>query len=230
MSAAELGLSPLAFVLTAGRPAADQPTELESRLAAVFAAQVTDPAETDRIELDGASLLTAVAAAASRLVSGCRPLQVSDLTPPGGTTGGAGGPAGAVDEAELRERADAALAALREAHATIESTPPEPGPLRRVLDAVSELVGVDALVVAADAEALSRQASDVAALLAERIASARELRSRPLGAGETDVDRLVALVRTALGPHQPILPVFTLTAGAELAASASDRAALLGGD
>jgi hypothetical protein len=37
-------------------------------------------------------------------------------------------------------------------------------------------------------------------------------------------------VRTALGPHQPILPVFTLTAGAELAASASDRAALLGGD
>ena len=106
-------------------------------------------------------------------MSGCRPLQVSDLAPAGGTTGGAGGPAGAVDEAELRERADAALAALREAHATIESAPPEPGPLRRALDAVSELVGVDALAAAAaDAEALSRQADDVAALLAERIASA----------------------------------------------------------
>ena len=75
-----------------------------------------------------------------------------------------------------------------------------------------------------------RQADDVAALLAERIAAADELRSRPLGAGETDVDRLVAVVRTALGAHQPILPVFTLAAGAELAASAADRAALLGGD
>ena len=89
VSAAELGLSPLAFALTAGRPAADQPTELESRLAAVFAAQVADPAEADRIELDGASLLTDVATWASRLVSGCRPLQVSDLTPAGGLTGGA---------------------------------------------------------------------------------------------------------------------------------------------
>ena len=49
-------------------------------------------------------------------------------------------------------------------------------------------------------------------------------------AGETDVDRLVALARTALGAHQPILPVFKLATGAELAASASDRAALLGGD
>ena len=231
VSAAELGLSPLALTLTAGRPAADQPTELESRLAAVFAAQVTDPTETDRIELDGASLLTTVVAAASRLVSGCRPLQVSDLGPAGGATGGAGGPAGAVDDAELRRRADAALAALRKAHATIESTPREPGPLRRALNAVSELVGVDALAAtAADVEALSRQADDVAVLLAERIAAADELRSSPLGAGETDVDRLVALVRTALGTHQPILPVFTLAAGAELAASTANRVVLLGGD
>ena len=38
------------------------------------------------------------------------------------------------------------------------------------------------------------------------------------------------MVRAALGAHQPILPVFTLATGAELAASASDRAALLGGD
>ena len=58
VSAAELGLSPLALALTADRPAADQPTELESRLAAVLAAQVADPTEADRIELDGASLLT----------------------------------------------------------------------------------------------------------------------------------------------------------------------------
>ena len=123
VSAAELGLSPLAFALTAGRPAADQPTELESRLAAVFAGRVTEPTDTDRIELDGASLLTTVAAWASRLVSGCRPLQVSDLAPVGGATGGAGGPAGAVNVAELRQRADAAVAALRKAHTTVESAP-----------------------------------------------------------------------------------------------------------
>ena len=131
VSAAELGLSPLAFALTAGRPAADQPTELESRLAAVLAAQVTDPTETDRIELDGASLLTDVAAWASRLVSGCRPLQVSDLAPAGGAsrrrrrTRRRGG----------RRRAAASAPTprwphLREAHATIESAPREPGPLR----------------------------------------------------------------------------------------------------
>jgi hypothetical protein len=231
VSAAELGLSPLAFALTAGRPAADQPTELESRLAAAFAAQVTDPTDTDRIELDSASLLSDVATWASRLVSGCRALQMSDLAPAGGTTGNAGGPAGAVDDVELRGRADAAMAALRAAHATIESAPREAGPLRGALDEVSELVGVDALaVMAADVEALSLQAAEVAALLAERIAAVDELASGPLGAGETDVDRLVALVRTALGTHQPVLPVFTLATGAELATSASDRIALLGGD
>ena len=58
----------------------------------------------------------------------------------------------------------------------------------------------------------------------------RSWRRRPLDAGETAVDRLASLVRAALGPHQPVLPVFTLAAGAELAASTADRAALLGGD
>ena len=231
MNAAQLDLSPLAFALTTDRPAADQPTELQSRLAALFAAQVTDPGEADRIELDGASLLTDVASWASRLVSGCRALQVSDLMPAGGLTGGASAPAGAVDEAELRARADAALAALREARAVIESAPREPGPLRVALGALSELVGGDALVApAADAATLSQQADDVAASLAERIAAADELQVRPLAAGETAVDRLVAVVRGALGAHQPVLPVFTLTAGAELAASVADRAALLGGE
>jgi hypothetical protein len=230
VSAADLGLSPLAFALTAGRPAADRPTELESRLAAVLAAQVTDPTDADRIEIDGASLLTDVATWASRLVSGCRPLQVSDLSPAAGTSG-ASGPAGTVDDAELRERADAALAALREAHATIQSASRESGPLRGALDAASELVGVDALATtAADVDALSQQADDVAALLAERVAAADALRTSPLGAGETEVDRLMSVVGTALGAHQPILPVFTLTAGTELAASVADRAALLGGD
>ena len=94
-------------------------------------------------------------------MSGCRPLQVSDLAPVGGATGGAGGPAGAVNVAELRQRADAAVAALRKAHATVESAPREPAQLRRALGAVSELVGVDALAAtAADAEALSDQADD----------------------------------------------------------------------
>jgi hypothetical protein len=228
VSAAQLGLSPLALVLTAARPAGDQPTELESRLASLFAAQVTDPTDTDRIDLDAASLLQQVAVWASRIVSGCRPLQPADLNP---AAGGASGPAGAVDVAELRERADAALDAVRAARSAISSAPREPAALRRALDATSELVGVDAMVAAAeDAESLLARADDVAARLAERIAAADELRSRPPDAGETDVDRLAALVRTALGAHQPVLPVFTLTAGAELAASLAGRPALLGGD
>jgi hypothetical protein len=59
------------------------------------------------------------AAAAGRLVSGCRPLQVSDLAPAAGAAAAPAEPRATVDDAELRERADAALAALREAHATI---------------------------------------------------------------------------------------------------------------
>ncbi len=204
---------------------------MASRLVALFAAQVADPVETDRIELDATSLLADVATWASRLVSGCRPLQASDLHPAGGLTGSTGGSAGVVDEAELRARADAAFAALRAAHETIESASREPVPLRRALDAASELVGVDALTVAAtDGAALSRQADDVAALLAERVVAVEDLAARPLDAGETAVDRLASLVRAALGPHQPVLPVFTLVAGAELAASTADREALLGGD
>jgi hypothetical protein len=142
-----------------------------------------------------------------------------------------GGATGVADEAELRQRADAALAALHAAHTGIESATREPVALRDALDAVSELVGVDALATtAADAEELSRQADSVAALLAARIAAAEDLQSRPLGAGETEVDRLVAVTRAALAAHQPVLPVFTLAAAAELAASTSDRDALLGGD
>ena len=234
VSAAELGLSPLAFALTAGRPAADQPTELESRLAAVLAAQVTDPTETDRIELDGASLLIDVAAWASRLVSGCRPLQVSDLAPAGGATGGASGPAGAVDVAELRAagRRRGGRTARGARHASSRRRGSR-GRCARALDAVSELVGVDACAAHGRRRrgACPRQADEVAALLAERIAAADELRSRPLGAGETDVDRLVALgAHRARRRTSRSCPCSRLAAGAELAASVADRAALLGGD
>ncbi len=227
VTAEALGLSPLALALTAGRPAADQPTELESRLATAFAAQVTDPDETDRIELDSPSLLADVARWASRVVSGCRPLQGSDLL----AAGGSGGAVATVDEAELGGRVDAALAALHDAHDAVAAAPRQPAPLRQVLDAVSELVGVDALAGAAtDAEALSQQVDEVVALLADRIAATDEARSRPVAAGETEVDRLVAAMGAALGAHQPVLPVFTLAAADELSASLAARNVLLAGD
>ena len=100
------------------------------------------------------------------------------------------------------------------------------------LGALSELVGAEAL-----ASAGGRRGGAVATGRRRRrvCSPSASLRPtscgrRPLAAGETDVDRLVAVMRSALGAHQPVLPVFSLAAGAELAASIADRAALLGGD
>jgi hypothetical protein len=230
VSAADLGLSPLALVLTAQRPAADRPSELEARIVALLAPRVADPTERDRIELDGA-LLT-LADWASRLAAGSRPLAPSDLALAQTSSTAA---VGTLDLADVRRRANAAVAAVRRALTTVRNAGATPAARRNALRAVSEIVGVDALPVVPaghpdQAARLGEQLTRVEGLLAETIERIDELRATPEPADADPVERLFQLVTLALGAHQPVLPAFTMSAPQELAASFADRDALLGGD
>jgi hypothetical protein len=231
VTAADLGLSPLALVLTAHRPAADRPSELEARIVAALAARVTNPTDADRIELRDVTLLRTLTEWASRLVAGSRPLAPTDLAlaQASGTAA-----AGTVDVAELRARATAAVAALRRAADTVARAPRTPAGLRKALAAVAELAGVDALPAVFrgqqdEAARLTEQAARVAAQLATAVKNVDAELARPDAPEDDPVSRQVALIRLALGAHQPVLPAFTMAAPAELAASFAD-AALLGGD
>lgn len=232
VSAADLGLSPLALVLTAQRPAADRPSELEARIVAAFAARVTDPAETDRIELRDLAMIRTLTDWASRLVGGVRPLEPADLAL--AQTSGSSA-VGTVDVAELGRRADAAVAAVRKAVTTVRRAARTAAALRKALAAVSELVGVEALPVVhaghpEEAARLGEQADEVEALLAATLVHIEEALSRPTPPDANPADRPREIIRLALGAHQPVLPVFKLSAPAELAASVADRDALLGKD
>ncbi|MET0712367.1 MAG: hypothetical protein ABWZ30_07690, partial [Jiangellaceae bacterium] len=233
VTAVDLGLSPLALVLAAGRPAVDRPTELEARAVAVLASRVTDPDESDSIELDSDDLLPSVALHGYRLVSSSRALGVSDLTPVG--TDAPSGSAGTIDIDELTARVDSAVDATRAALASVSAAPPTSEALRAALEAVTELVGVDALPlvrhgVSDEAVLLREQADDVIALLTETLARVDELAGAPLGPADSAASRLAEIAAAALGPHQPLLPRFRLSDGAALSASVADRAALTNGD
>ena len=177
VNAVDLGLSPLALVLAAGRPAVDRPTELEARAVAVLAGRVNDPAESDSIELDSDDLLPSVALYGYRLVRGSRALGVSDLTPVG--TDAPSGPAGAgaIDIDELEARVDAAVDATRAALASVAGAPRTSEALRAALEAVTELVGVDAM------PRVRRGAPDEAGRLGEQADEVIALVDREVGAG-----------------------------------------------
>ncbi|MCA1693105.1 MAG: hypothetical protein LC733_13280, partial [Actinobacteria bacterium] len=243
VSAVDVGLSPLAFVMAAQRPAADQPSELEARMARVFAERVVAPTAEDRIELTGATLLRTLTGWASRLAS-TPPLAVTDLTlaererRPGEAPGTPRPPAGTVDLEDLRTRMNGAVTAVRTAAGAMASLPQTQAGLRRALLAVSDLLGVDALPVAPAGHPevltlLREQAERVSAQLASLVVRIDAALAEPEPApsdARAQVERLVGIIKLALGSSQPVLPVITLAEPAELTASAADRAALLGGD
>lgn len=231
VTAFDVGLSPLAFVLAAQRPAADRPTELEARIVALLAPRVSNPTEDDRIELDDA-LLRTITGWAGRLVAGSRPLAPSDLALAETSSTAA---VGTNDLADLRRRANAAVTAARRALTTMRNAGRTPTALRRALAGASEVVGADALPIVLpehpdEAAELGEQADRVEALLADAVAGLDELLATPEPPNADPVDRQFELVRRALGAHQPILPAFTITAPAELAASFADGDALLADD
>jgi hypothetical protein len=232
VSAAELGLSPLALALTAERPAPGGMSELGARICAVLSERVADLGPDDRIECDDLSVLHTVAAWAGRLVGGSRPLAGTDLSLAEVSRSVV---AGTVDLDELRTRVDGCIAAVRAAADGLAGAAGDAASLRGALLDVAELVGGEALPAARPGQddeeaALAAQAAEVAELLAARVSRLQELAARPLGADDDPVVRQVELAAIALGAEQPVLPVFSLTSSDELGTSLADRAALLGDD
>ena len=234
VTAADLGLSPLALVLTAQRPAADRPSEPEARIVSVLAARVTNPIPEDRIEFRDDMLLRTLTEWACRLVAGVRPLAPVDLAL-AQTAAASVPPPGTVAIAELRQRANGTVTAVRAAATMIRRAARTAAGLRTALVSVSELAGAEAIpaVPAGHPEETARlteQAGRIQELLDAALAGLNALRAQPEAPGADPAERPLELIRLALGAHQPVLPVFTLSAPAELAASLADRQALLGGD
>lgn len=226
VTASDLGLSPLALVLAAQRPAGDRPSELEARIVYELAQRVPDPRETDRIELRDHTLFGTVAGWAGRLAAGARPLAPTDLIQAEAHPSEAGA-AGAVDVVDLTRRATAAVTALRRAAGSLRRASRTPAARRDALLAVSELVGAEALpvVTASHPDAavrLGEQLESVLTTLDGTVAAADQLAAEPVPAGDDASARPLAVIRLALGAHQPVLPVFTLTRPGDLAASAAD--------
>ncbi len=232
VSAAELGLSPLALVLTADRPAPGGVNELSARICAVLRERVADPQPDDRVECDDLSVLHTVTSWAGRLVSGSRPLAATDLA----LAEMAGNVvAGTVDLDELRGRVDACIDAVRQAADDLAGAGGSVSALRAALLAASELIGGEALPMATAGAAdeqrvLATQADEVGAMLALRVSQLDELAAKPLGPDDEPVARQLELAALALGASQPMLPVFSLASPAEVATSLADRAALVGSD
>lgn len=231
VSASDLKLSPLALVLAAQRPAADRPSELEARIVALLAGRVAEPTEADRIELHDDTLLRTLTDWAGRLVGGVRPLAPTDLA----LAGADDAPAGAVDVADLRRREGDAVAAVRDALIAVRRAGGAPVAVRTALAAVSELVGAEALPAVPpghpeEAARLGEQAERVAGALEATVAAIEEAQAREEAPDADPAARPLEVIRLALGAHQPVLPLLSLSAPAELAASAADREALLGGD
>ena len=185
----------------------------------MLAGRVNDPSESDSIELAPDDLLPSVALCGHRLVSGSRGARDRDLTPVG--TDAPSGSAGEIDIDELEARVESAVDATRAALSSVSGAPRTSEGLRAALEAVTELVGVDAIPLVRrgapdEAALLGEQADDVIALLNERLVRVDELTGAPLGPGDSAVSRHAEIAAAALGPHQPLLAGFRLTDGAQL--------------
>ncbi|MEP6492957.1 MAG: hypothetical protein ABJF01_09790 [bacterium] len=250
----ELGLSPLSLVMASEAPGKDSPSELEERLAQLFASKVPSPTATTELALlDAApagSAPTAVGLGALRsllrwiyaLVTTQRTANANDLSlPQDGDDEG-------LDPIEIAARADAVSAAYTAAITTLDhliaSPPAVPAtgdPFRDALWAAAAF-GVRAAVPAAPTPGGS--SADRDELVAQATATVAEMRSAKareaalvttFGAGAGAPSKLVVThhadrMRALLDEHFPILPRFVARNAPALAASIGDRATLCAGD
>ncbi len=252
-SGAAGAMSALSVVLAARRPGTGQASELEARLAVLFAAAAraggAEFGAHERIELADADLdgLRDLAGWAAEVV-GAAPLGAADLTDSADLGGAPRRPA-TTAVAEVRTRAAAVaddvgtlLRDLDVARARLTARPDDPDraeALAGAMLALAPVAGLDAipsphlLDLAAQADALSAQVTS-------RIAAVTALPPAP-GAGapsesvldqpaeDAELVRARTVVRVLLGNAQPFLPVLRPTDPARLAAPLGAREALLGG-
>lgn len=251
VSVASLGLSALSLVLAARRPGDDRSSELESRLAGLYAASpdvaALAPTPLDRLELAGEdlALLLDLAAWAGEVLTAA-PLAAEHLASGTDVRLGGGGPIATADAAEAVARADAvqafitgAVAGVEQARADYLASP----------DARTEAALLDALDAVAQVDASPEQQADlvehttgVLARVRARLAAAAALPTPPpptpepgdlpvVGTAEDgQVVRSRGVVATLLGVDQPFLPVLTSTDPDTLSAPLAARTSLLGGD
>ena len=247
---AELELSPLALVLAGAGGSAEQPTELEERIAAVAARKATHGSPDSSLVLlpepptgapAGAAGLAALLAAVNAVrgvLSGRRAVDARDLALPAD----AADPQ--VDAAELTARADAAVGSLTAAATALATATAAATPNAAKLAAALSLAAQAGAPAAAPridpaaegaAAVLADQARQVLAAVnatAKRVADANAAFSAltPPPTHDQVVAHQVGRIKQVFGDDFPVLPLFRPYApsAAELGASLGDQAALAG--
>jgi hypothetical protein len=249
---AELGLSPLSLVMATAGGSAEQPTELEERIA-MAATKKASHAEPDSslvllpgppagapAKFAGLATLLAATVAIRPVVTGHRAVDARDLCLPPD----AGDPQ--VDAAELKSRADAAVAALTAAANALRSATAAATPnaaklasalaLAAKAGAPASLARVDPAAATA-AAALADQARQVLVAVeatVKRVADADAAFAAvtPPVPGAQVAGHHAARIKEVFGDGFPVLPHFRAypASAAELAASLADRKALTAGD
>jgi hypothetical protein len=250
----ELNLSPLSLVMACEAPGKDSPSELEERLAQLFASKVEAPTSATHIALLGTTpagssdgviglgALRALLRWIHTLVTTHRAANANDLSlPQDGSDEG-------FDAKEISGRADAVSVAHTATIATLDQLIASPPALSAKGDLIRDALwaaaafGVRSAVPSAptpggssaDRDQLLAQVKSVVADM--RAASARFAALVAAFKDRTDVSATEAVahhtdrVRVLLDEHFPILPTFTARNSAALTASNGDRAALCGGD
>lgn len=246
---ADAQLSPLSLVLASLTTNAQQPSELELRLAQVFARQVADPSPELAIELldappeatpnaVGLGALRSLLQLIHTVITRQRPVDSRDLLPPEGEV------LPGFDLAELQGRVEAATGQLETALTALAAALADPAaPTLRMALAQAAAVGApDALPLdSADTEAaLVELVAQVERVLAERSQVQQRLQAAIVAFQSpppTDAtfqarwaDHLIARLRIIFGEAFPIVPLFTPANQLELQASQAEQLALVGED
>jgi hypothetical protein len=238
----QLGLSPLAAVLAAGRPGRDAPSELEDRLLHLFDAMLpvgtpasirpTLVAAAPRGTNPGTIGLAAFQALSrwiTALVTTQRPATARDLALPQDDVDEG------LDDTELRARADALVAVYQSTVDTLDRVSGDAASTdQQVRDALwaAAALGVDRSVPPpprSGHDDLVARAREVGATMTAAAGRERDL----TGDGDTPrlrVEHQTRRIRALLGEQFPVLPRFTVANAAALTASRAARTTLLGGD
>ncbi|MFJ8469574.1 hypothetical protein [Streptomyces swartbergensis] len=242
VSAADLGLGPLSLAMAAQRPGEGRPSELEQRVALTFAAQsVADPAAELELHPDppgaaaagGLALLVTLGEWVAK-VAAAAPLTAGDFVSGADVRPGMSSP-GSADTAELADRVAATRSRLGAAITALTGASDNDSRAEALLGAAA-FAGPDALPrVPANhrdaARELGVQVAETAArltALAQTVDTA--LDEPPPTEASQLVDHQAGLLRSMLGPAQPVLPRWSLAEHAAVAGSLGARDALLAGD